>query len=122
MHEVSIAQSIVDTLEAELEEEQYSNVREIHVKVGVLSSVEHKLLEHVFKYVTEGGPFADAGLYTELVEVLAKCEPCDKSFKVENYHFVCPDCNVPSATIIEGNELTIYKIIMEEPSYAQADE
>lgn len=122
MHEVSIAQSIVDTLEAELEEDQFSNVREVHLKIGILSSVEHKLLEHVFKYVTEGGPFSNCSLFTELVEVLAKCEQCDTNFKVENYHFVCPECNVPSSTIIEGNELTIYKIIMEEPSYAEADQ
>ena len=122
MHEVSIAQSIVDTLEAELEEEQFSTVREIHVKIGVLSSVEHKLLEHVFKFVIEGGPFSNCSLYTELVEVLAKCEECNTNFKVENYHFVCPECNTPSSTIIEGNELTIYKIIMEEPSYAEANQ
>lgn len=122
MHEVSIAQSIVDTLEAELDEEQFSNVREIHVKVGVLSSVEHKLLEHVFKYVIEGGPFSNANLYTQLVDVLARCEQCDDNFKVENYYFICPKCDTPSSTIIEGNELTIFKIIMEEPSYAQADQ
>lgn len=122
MHEVSIAQSIVDTMTAELEEEQFATVREIHVKVGMLSSVEHKLLEHVFKYVVEGGPFSNCNLCTELVDVLAKCEPCDKNFKVENYHFACPACDTPSSTIIEGNELTIYKIIMEEPSYAEADQ
>ena len=42
MHEVSICQSIVDTLQAELEEEQFQNVREVHLKVGVLSCVEPK--------------------------------------------------------------------------------
>lgn len=122
MHEVSIAQSIVDTLEAEMEEEQYASVREIHVKVGILSSIEHKLLEHVFGFVTEGGPFEKSRLCTQLVEVVAKCEKCGDNFKVENYHFVCPQCDTPSSTIVEGNELTIYKIIMEEPSYAEANE
>ncbi|MDQ6889348.1 MAG: hydrogenase maturation nickel metallochaperone HypA [Bacteroidota bacterium] len=122
MHEVSIAQSIVDTLESEMEAEQLSSIREIHVRVGVLSSVEHKLLEHVFKFVAEGGPFSNCNLYTELVEVLAGCEQCNTNFKVENYYFVCPECKAPTSTIIEGNELTIYKIIMEEPTYAEANE
>lgn len=122
MHEVSICQSIVDTLEAELERDQLPNVREIHVRIGILSSVEHKLLEHVFKFVTEGGPFSNCSLYTELVDVLAECEKCNINFKVENYCFVCPECDTPTSTIIEGNELTIYKIIMEEPSYAEADQ
>lgn len=122
MHEVSIAQSIVDTLEAELEEQQYGSVREIYVKVGILSGVEHKLLEHVFGFVTAGGPFEKSKLYTQLVEILAKCESCNNNFKVENYHFICRQCNTPSSTIVEGNELTIYKIITEELSYAQANE
>ncbi len=121
MHEVSIAQSIVDTMEAELEEDEYKSVREVHVKIGILSSVEHKLLEHVFQFVIDGSPFSNCNLYTELVEVLVECEQCKKDFTIENYLFVCPDCKTPSSKIIEGNELTIYKIIMEEPSYAEAD-
>ncbi|MEO8111569.1 MAG: hydrogenase maturation nickel metallochaperone HypA [Ginsengibacter sp.] len=122
MHEVSIAQSIIDTMEAELAEDEYKFVREVHVKIGVLSSVEHKLLEHVFQFVIEGSPFSNCNLHTELVEVLVECEQCNKNFNVENYLFVCPDCNKPSSKIIEGNELTIYKIIMEEPSYAEANQ
>ena len=119
MHEVSICQSIIETLEVELEEEQFSNVREVHLKVGVLSCVEPNILSHVFNYVIEGSPFHNCILYPDLVDVLAACEYCKRNFKVENYRFICPECNIPSSKIIEGNELTIYKIIFEEPSYAE---
>ncbi len=122
MHEVSIAQSIVDTIEAELVEDEYKNVREVHVKIGKLSGIEHKLLENVFQYVIDGSPFSNCSLHTALVEILVECEQCNKNFTIKNYLFVCPDCNTPSSKIIEGNELTIYKIIMEEPSYAEADQ
>ena len=122
MHELSICQSIVDTVQNELEDEQVTNVREIHVRIGVLSGIEHKLLEHVFKFVIEGTAFSDCTLHTELVEVIAGCEYCQKNFKVENYYFVCPECSAPSSTIIEGNELTINKIIMEELSYAEVNQ
>ena len=122
MHEVSICQSIVETLEAELEEEQFQKVREVHVKIGVLSCVDPKILSHVFTYIIEDSPFQKSILHTELVEVLAACEQCKKNFKVEEYRFVCPECNTPSSTIIEGNELTIYKIILEEPSYAKVNQ
>ena len=122
MHEVSICQSIIETLESELEEEQFQNVREVHLKVGVLSCVEPKILEHIFKYVIQEGPFYKCSLYTDLVEVLAACEYCNRNFKVENYRFVCPECDQPSSIIIEGNELTIYRIILEELSYAKANQ
>ena len=122
MHEVSICQSIVETLAAELEEEQFQNVREVHLKIGVLSCVDPKILTHVFKYTVEEGPFQKCSLYADLVEVLAACEHCNRNFKVENYCFICPECDTPSSTIIEGNELRIYKIILEEPSYAEVNQ
>ncbi len=122
MHEISICQSILKTIEAELEEDQLQNVRAIHVKIGVLSCVEPKVLTHIFTYIIEGTPFNKSSLYTHFVEVLAACEHCNKNFKVENYRFVCPECDKPSSTIIEGNELTIYKIILEEPSYAEVNQ
>lgn len=121
MHEVSICQSIVETLEAELEEDQFQNVREVHVKIGMLSCVDPKILTHVFTYIIEDGPFQKSSLHTQSVEVLAACEHCNQNFKIEDYRFVCPECNKPSSTIIEGNELTIYKIILEEKSYAEVN-
>jgi hydrogenase nickel incorporation protein HypA/HybF len=122
MHEVSICQSILKTLEAELEEDQFQNVREVHLKLGVLSCVEPKILTRVFKYIIEESPFYKCSLYADLVEVLAACEHCNRNFKVENYSFICPGCDTASSTIIEGNELTIYKIILEEPSYAEVNQ
>ena len=122
MHEVSICQNILKTLEAEMEEDQFQNVREVHLKVGVLSCVEPKILEYIFKYIVEESPFHKCSLHSYLVEVLAACEDCNRNFKVENYRFMCPECDKPSSTIIEGNELTIYKIILEEPSYAEVSQ
>ena len=72
--------------------------------------------------MVEESPFQKCSLYTELIEVLAACEHCNRNFKVENYRFVCPECETPSSKIIEGNELTIYKIILEEPSYAEVNQ
>ncbi|MGI8952074.1 MAG: hydrogenase maturation nickel metallochaperone HypA [Chitinophagaceae bacterium] len=122
MHEISICQSIIKTIETELEEEQFQNIREIHVKIGVLSCVEPTVLTHIFTYIIEGTPFSKSSLYTNFVEVVAACEHCNKNFKVEDYKFICPECDTPSSTIIEGNELTIYKIILEESSYAEVNQ
>ena len=122
MHEVSICQSIVETLKAEIPEDQYQNILEVHLKVGILSCVEPKILEHVFRYVVEDTSFKKCSLHTELVAIESECEFCNRTFQVENYLFVCPICERPSTKIVEGNELAIYKIILEEPSYAEINE
>lgn len=36
------------------------------------------------------------------------------NFKVENYRFVCPECDTPSSKIIEGNESPIHKIRLKD--------
>ncbi len=121
MHEVSICQTIIESLETELEEEKLEQVREVHLKVGILSCVEPKILEHVFSFMIVDGPLQHASLKIILVEVLAECENCNKKYKVEKYKFVCPDCEKPLSNIIEGNELQIHKIILEEPAYEKVN-
>ena len=105
-----------------MDQKELSGIREIHVKIGVLSCVQPDLLRHVFKFVKEDSPFQQAELFTELVEVLVSCEDCGQNFKVENYKFVCPTCGKPSAAIIEGNELQIHKIISEEPAHEEINQ
>jgi len=118
MHELSICQSILKTIEVELDSKDLANVREIHLKVGVLSNIDAELLKYVFEFAKADSSFQKAELHVEVVEILATCEKCTKSFKVEKYKFVCPECGAPLSNIIEGNELLINKIILEETSYA----
>lgn len=122
MHEVSICQSIISTLESELDDRDLANVREIHLKVGILSCIEPALLKHVFGFMVVDTPFQNSELNIDLVDVLARCENCGQSFKVENYKFICPDCGKPSSKIIEGNELQIHKIILEEPAHEEINQ
>ncbi len=117
MHEVSICQSIINSLETELEKEKLEYVREVYLKVGILSCIEPGILKHVFTFMIVDTPLQHASLQINMVEVLAECGQCNKKFKVEKYMFVCPDCGKPLSNIIEGNELQIHKIILEEPVY-----
>ena len=115
MHEVSICQGIINSLEMELDEGKLDQVREVYLKVGILSCIEPVILNNVFSIMIEDTYLKRAVLYIETVEVLAECGECNKQVKVEKYMFVCPDCGNPLSNIIEGNELRIYKIVLEEP-------
>lgn len=119
MHEVSICQSILKTIEGEYDTGQLQDIREIHLKVGELSCVQPQVLEHVFKFVAADGPFENAVLKIERIGITAECEYCRRSFKVNDYRFVCPECDKPTSKIIEGKELLIYKIIFTEQLYEE---
>lgn len=119
MHEVSICQSILKTIETEFDNKDLANVREIHLKVGILSCIEPETLKHVFQYIIADTPFQNAALHIDMVEVAAECENCGHTFKVEKYKFVCPQCGGAVSNITEGKELLIHKIILEEPVHEE---
>jgi len=114
MHEISICESILNGIESELNKGDLEKIREIYLKVGVLSCVEPEILMHVFSFMIVDTPFQNSKLHIDLVEVQAECKNCGHNFRVEKYKFVCPACGEPVANITEGKELLIHKIILEE--------
>jgi hydrogenase nickel incorporation protein HypA/HybF len=117
MHEVSICQTIIDSLENEFGKEELEEIREVHLRIGILSCVEPVILKHVFSMMVVESSLQLAQLETEIVDVLAFCENCNKEFKVKQYIFICADCGRPSSKILKGKELQIHKIIFEKPVY-----
>lgn len=119
MHEVGICQSIFEALEAELTELQLSRLQQIHLRIGILSGIEPQILIHVYQFMVADSLFHKATLHIETVEVTAECKHCAHSFAVNNYQFICPQCHEASGQLVRGNELEIYKLILEieeEPS------
>ena len=122
MHELSICQSILNTIENELDIAELENIREIHLKVGMLACIEPEILKNVFQFIKADTAFQNSELFIEVVDVSAECKNCGNTFKVEKYIFVCPLCGEPASNITDGRELLISKIISEEPSYAEVNE
>ncbi|KAA9038582.1 hydrogenase maturation nickel metallochaperone HypA [Ginsengibacter hankyongi] len=122
MHELSICQSILNTIENELDIKELENIREIHLKIGMLACIEPEILKNVFQFIKADTAFQNSELFIEMVDVSAECKNCGNTFKVEKYIFVCPLCGEPASNITEGKELLISKIISEEPSYAEVNE
>ncbi len=117
MHEISVCQGIIDSLLDEFGEDGLRDVREVFLKVGVLSSVEPMVLKHVFTMMAEDSALQYATLQIESIDVYAACQYCSNEFKVDKYIFICPGCGRPSSEITHGNELHVYKVILEEPAY-----
>ncbi|HQU70955.1 MAG TPA: hydrogenase maturation nickel metallochaperone HypA [Calditrichia bacterium] len=115
MHELSICNSIFDSLKETLTPLQVRNLKEIHLKIGILSGIEPLLLQNAFELLTSEGPFYGVKLSTETVPLRAYCDQCGRSFSVEEYRFICPVCDNPSGRILEGRELLIHQVVIEDP-------
>ncbi|MCF6308620.1 MAG: hydrogenase maturation nickel metallochaperone HypA [Flavobacteriaceae bacterium] len=111
MHETSIVNSIVKTLEMEFEAEKLDKMSAIYLKVGKLSNIEPRLLHNAYtaKYPC-GTKFHRVKLHIESTEVKIQCETCKHITEIENYKFLCEKCERPSKNLIQGEEMLIHKV------------
>ncbi len=111
MHETSIVNSIMKTLEMEFEQEKLDKMRAIYLKVGKLSNIEPRLLHNAYtaKYPC-GTKYHHVALHIETTEIKIKCEKCNHVTQVINYRFICEKCQKPCKNLIQGEEMLIHKV------------
>jgi hydrogenase nickel incorporation protein HypA/HybF len=111
MHETSIVNSIIKTLEIEFEQEKLQKMKAIYLKVGILSNIEPRLLHNAYSayHITNPG-YHHVNLHVESVDIKIQCEVCNHITDVKNYRFICENCKKPSKNLIQGEEMLIHKI------------
>lgn len=106
MHELSIAQAIVEAALQELEPEQ--RVLMLRLQLGPLSGVVEEALRFCFELATQDTPLQGCRLDVETVPVTLYCAHCQTITQPpELYRLVCADCQKPSADLRSGRELLI---------------
>ena len=118
MHELSIAMSIVD---AALEEAEQRGVQvsAVHLRLGVLSGVVKDALLFSYEMACQDTPLQGSRLIVEDVPVAVFCPQC-QSRKILNsiQSFACPDCGAPTQDILQGKELEVFALEVEESDEA----
>lgn len=118
MHELAIAQAIVESAEQELETGQ--KVLSLCLQLGPLSGVVEDALRFSFDLATQDTPLAGCRLDIENVPVTLYCHPCERLFQpAELARLVCPDCQKASSDLRSGRELLIVALEVDvEPAYS----
>jgi hydrogenase nickel incorporation protein HypA/HybF len=111
MHELSIANSLVDVATEHARANGAERILSVTVRVGALSCVHKSALEFSFELVSQGTMLEGASLQIIDVPVAVFCETCQREVELaEIQRFRCPDCDTPSADIRRGRELDIATI------------
>jgi len=115
MHETSIVNSIMRTLEMEFEQEKLNKMKAIYVKVGILSNIEPRLLYNAYEASHMMNPkYQNVKLHIEMSELKIQCESCNHITDVKEYRFLCDNCQKPSKNIVQGEEMLIHKVEFED--------
>lgn len=111
MHETSIVNSIMRTLQQEFEAEKLNKMKAIYVKVGILSNIEPRLLHNAYSayHMTNPG-YHHVALHIESTDLKIRCEICNHITDVKRYRFICENCDRPCKNVIQGEEMLIHKV------------
>jgi hydrogenase nickel incorporation protein HypA/HybF len=114
MHELAIAQSIVEAVEAKASECNAAQVKAVRLKIGEASGVVTDSLTFCFEMLATLDPtLAGAQLLIDTMPHRAHCQYCACEFSVINFVAQCPTCKEWSNEIVSGTELQIVEMEFE---------
>ncbi len=114
MHEMSIVESLVESVQQETRAYPGARVATVRVRVGKLRLVVPEVMETCYAAATLDTPLAGSRLELEQVAATARCPQCQNEFAVEEQWFECPKCHAAGGELLTGQELDLVNIELEE--------
>jgi len=110
MHELSIAQSIVEIVEDALKDEVDPHVEKVVVRVGKMVAVVPDSLNFCYAAIIEGTPLTGSELIIEEVPATVRCNHCQKTTQINTFVFRCAHCSGTDLITESGHELAVSHI------------
>ncbi len=116
MHELALAQNILEIVQQSVPEGQESAVRGVRIRVGQLSGVVPDSLGFCFSAIVNMTAMKNARLAIEQVPTVSRCKDCTHQFQIEELVFLCPACKSTDLELISGKELEVFEIELADNS------
>jgi hydrogenase nickel incorporation protein HypA/HybF len=114
MHELSIAQSIVDIVSENVAPGDMNRVRSIQVRIGTMAGVVADSLLFCFDAVAAEAGLNRASLSIVPVPLVARCGNCGATAEIEPTLFRCGSCNGSDLTVLSGREMTVSEVELDD--------
>lgn len=118
MHELSIAHSILSIAERSLPAGSDGVITAVNIQLGELSSIETEALVFAFSAIKSGTVLEAAELNLEVIPGEARCTECGTEFHLNSFGTPCPQCQGYLLNILQGKELKVLSLTVEEPEPA----
>ena len=107
MHEMAMAEGIMDIVKDYAEKNNATKVHTISLLIGEMTGVVIDSLEFCFKALSKGTVAENAEIKLKNVPLIGHCNDCNWQGHIENYNFFCPQCKSGHMDIISGRELRV---------------
>lgn len=113
MHEMSLAEGVLQILEDAANAEHFSRVKSVRLEIGRLSSVEPEAMRFCFDAVTRGSIAEGAQL--EIIDVpgTACCFACGATVEIAAVYDPCPACGGYGMQPVGGTEMRVKELEVE---------
>ncbi|MGB7988921.1 MAG: hydrogenase maturation nickel metallochaperone HypA [Candidatus Methylophosphatis roskildensis] len=107
MHEMSLAEGVLQIVEEAAREQGFTRVRAIRLEIGQLSSVEVEALRFCFDAVTRATLAEGARLEIDTVPGAGWCMMCSASVPLPALYEACPRCGGYQVQPTAGTEMRV---------------
>ena len=116
MHELGIAQNILEIVQQYVPKEQTAAVRSIRIRVGPLSGIVPDSLEFCFQAIVHETEMQQARLAIDQLPAILNCKKCACRFETKDLEFLCRSCGSSDLELVSGKELEVVDIELAEES------
>ena len=114
MHELGIANSVLEAVQQEVERRPGVRVLKVGLRVGDLAGVDRDALSFSLEVLAKDTPFEHLALDIQRCPIRYRCRACEETFAVEDYITLCPRCRLPDTECVGGTELELAYMEIEE--------
>jgi hydrogenase nickel incorporation protein HypA/HybF len=111
MHELALARAVVAIVE---EHAAGRRVARVELEVGRLRQVVPDALAFSFELVARGTAAEGAELAIEEVPVRVECGACGAATEVDAFPFACAACGCLDVEVVDGEQLRVVALELEE--------
>ncbi len=114
MHELALAQSVLEIGETEARKHRAKCILKIKLRLGEFTGVVREALEFSFQAAKVGTLAESADLEIESVPLASRCPNCGRTARPEgDLCLLCPACGAP-VEILSGREMLVEYIDLDE--------
>lgn len=110
MHEMSLAQGVLELVEDAAAREGFSRVRTVFVEIGDLSGVEPEALSFCFDAVSRGSLLEGAALEIIRVPGTGRCLECGRETELRAVYDACSHCGAVPVGVTGGTDMRVKEL------------
>lgn len=113
MHEMSLAEGILQIVEDAARSQGFKRVKEVRLEIGALSGVEPDALSFCLDVVLKGGVADGARVELERVPGRGFCLQCGDTVEIGALYDACPRCGGYQVQATGGTEMRVKDLLVE---------